>query len=107
MLGLITLRLIILNFWIKRLKPKIIGGYKMQEIIMPSLGEDIEEATISFWHVEPGEHVDKGADIVEVSTDKTTFNVPAPFTGVITEIIALEGESVPVGDVLARMEEEN
>ncbi|MFH1061341.1 MAG: biotin/lipoyl-containing protein [Candidatus Omnitrophota bacterium] len=79
----------------------------MQEIVMPALGEDIEEATISFWHVVPGEHIDKGADIVEITTEKSTFNVPAPCTGVITEIIALEGESIPVGDVLARMEEED
>ncbi|MBU1045183.1 MAG: hypothetical protein KJ915_12390 [Candidatus Omnitrophica bacterium] len=79
----------------------------MQEILMPALGEDIEEATISFWHVEAGEHVAKGADIVEVTTDKSTFNVVAPCTGVITEILCLEGESVAVGEVLARMEEEN
>lgn len=77
----------------------------MQEIVMPVLGDDIEEATISFWHVEAGEHVDKGADIVEITTEKSTFNVQAPCSGVITEIIALEGESVPVGDVLAHMEE--
>ncbi|MBU1087398.1 MAG: hypothetical protein KKD05_07755 [Candidatus Omnitrophica bacterium] len=79
----------------------------MQEVVMPSLGEDIEEATISFWHVEAGEHVEKGADIVEVTTEKSTFNVAAPCAGVITEIISLEGESVAVGEVLARMEEEN
>jgi len=79
----------------------------MYEILMPALGEDFEEGTISFWHVEAGEHIDKGVDIVEVTTEKSTFNVQAPCTGVLTEIIALEGEAVPVGEVLARMEEEN
>jgi len=76
----------------------------MEEVLMPDLGEDLEEATISFWHVEAGEHIDKGADIVEVNTEKSTFNVQAPCTGILTEIIALEGEVVPVGEVLARME---
>ena len=78
----------------------------MQDIVMPDLGEDIEEATISFWHVEAGEHVEKGKDIVEVTTEKANMNIQAPMDGVITEIIAIEGESVGVGEVLARIEED-
>ena len=78
----------------------------MIDIVMPDLGPDIEEAKISFWMVEAGEHVDEGKDIVEVTTEKSTFNIPAPCSGVVTEIIAIEGESVPVGNVLARIEEE-
>ncbi len=79
----------------------------MQEVLMPSLGEDFDEATISFWNVEAGEHVDKDADIVEITTEKSTFSVKAPCSGVVTEIVALEGETVPVGVLLARIEEEN
>ncbi len=78
----------------------------MMDIMLPEMGEDIEEATISFWHVEEGEHVEEGMDLVEVTTDKSTFNIPAPAAGVITELIATEGEIVQVGSVLARMEEE-
>ncbi|MCG2712023.1 MAG: hypothetical protein L6416_06835 [Candidatus Omnitrophica bacterium] len=78
----------------------------MTEIVMPDLGEDFEEATISFWLVEAGEHVDEGKDLVEVTTEKSTFNIPAPCAGVVTELIAIEGESIPVGNVLARIEEE-
>ena len=78
----------------------------MIDIVMPDLGEDIEEAKISFWLVEAGEHVDKGKDIVEITTDKSTFNVQANCSGVVTEVIALEGETVPVGNLLARIEEE-
>jgi len=79
----------------------------MQDIVMPDLGQDVEEATVSFWHVEEGEHVEQGKDIVEITTEKSTFNVQAPCAGVITERIAAEGESVPVGNLLARIEEEN
>ncbi|MDD5746586.1 MAG: hypothetical protein PHO30_04905 [Candidatus Omnitrophica bacterium] len=78
----------------------------MIDIMLPEMGEDIEEATISFWHVEEGEHVEEGMDLVEVTTDKSSFNIPAPAAGVITELIATEGETVQVGNVLARMEEE-
>lgn len=78
----------------------------MVDIVMPDLGEEFEEAAISFWLVEAGEHVDAGKDLVEVTTEKSTFNIPAPCAGVVTEIIAIEGESVPVGNVLARIEEE-
>ncbi|MFH1093793.1 MAG: biotin/lipoyl-containing protein [Candidatus Omnitrophota bacterium] len=79
----------------------------MTDIVMPDLGEDFEEANISFWLVEAGERVEAGKDLVEVTTEKSTFNIPAPCAGVVTELIALEGESVPVGNVLARIEEEN
>ena len=78
----------------------------MVEVVMPDLGEEFEEAKISFWLVEVGEHVDQGKDLVEVTTEKSTFNVPAPCAGVLTEIIAIEGESVPVGNAMARIEEE-
>ncbi len=78
----------------------------MIDIMLPEMGEDIEEATISFWHVEEGEHVEEGVDLVEVTTDKSSFNIPSPAAGVITELIATEGETVQVGSVLARMEEE-
>ncbi|MCK4993521.1 MAG: hypothetical protein KAS13_00565 [Candidatus Omnitrophica bacterium] len=78
----------------------------MIDIVMPDLGEEFEEAIISFWLVETGEHVTEGKDIVEVTTEKATFGVPASCAGVITEILAIEGESVPVGNILARIDEE-
>jgi len=78
----------------------------MMDIVMPDLGPDFEEGNISFWLVEAGEHVNEGKDLVEVTTEKSTFNVPATCAGVVSEIIAIEGETVPVGNVLARIEEE-
>ncbi|MFH1458916.1 MAG: biotin/lipoyl-containing protein [Candidatus Omnitrophota bacterium] len=79
----------------------------MRDILLPDFGPDIEEATISFWHVEEGEHVEAGTNIVEVTTDKSTVNVPSPCAGVITELIAVEGETVTVGNIIARIEEED
>ena len=75
-------------------------------VVMPEIGEDIKEATVSFWHFEEGEHVNEGDDLVEMVTDKATFNVPAPASGVLTEIIANEGETAKVGDTIAVIEEE-
>lgn len=78
----------------------------MKEIYLPDLGENTDEATISYWHCEEGDHVDAGEDVVELTTEKAAFNVQAPCAGIITEIIAAEGTSVQSGDLLAVMEEE-
>ncbi len=79
----------------------------MVEVNLPELGEDIEDATISFWHVEEGEHIVKDADLVEITTDKATFNVPSPVTGILVEVIAHEGENVQVGNLIARIQEDD
>ncbi len=58
------------------------------------------------WHFEEGDEVYEGADLVEMTTDKATFNVPSPITAILAEIVADEGETVEVGEVLAILEEE-
>ncbi|MCP4649437.1 MAG: hypothetical protein GY853_05060 [PVC group bacterium] len=78
----------------------------MKEIVLPEIGDDVEHATISFWHVEEGERVDEGMDLVEINTEKSAFNVPSPCSGVITEVRATEGETVQVGNILAMIQEE-
>ncbi|MFH2137195.1 MAG: biotin/lipoyl-containing protein [Candidatus Omnitrophota bacterium] len=78
----------------------------MLEIVLPDMGEDVDEATISFWHVEAGDHVEVGMDIVEVTTEKSAFTVQSPYSGVIAELRALEGENVQVGNILAMLQEE-
>jgi pyruvate/2-oxoglutarate dehydrogenase complex dihydrolipoamide acyltransferase (E2) component len=75
----------------------------MKKVILPELGEGIEEATISFWHFSKGDRINKGDDLVELTTDKATFNVPAPTSGVIKKILSSEGATVKVGDVLAEL----
>jgi pyruvate/2-oxoglutarate dehydrogenase complex dihydrolipoamide acyltransferase (E2) component len=77
----------------------------MTKVYLPELGEGIEKATISFWYFQEGQEVKEGEDLVEVSTDKATFNVPCPATGTVAEILAQEGDSVNLGEPLAVIEE--
>ncbi len=77
----------------------------MAKVILPELGSDVNEATISYWHFEEGDKIDEGADLVEIATDKATFNVPAPSSGVLTEVFFQEGDVVKVKDVIAVIEE--
>ena len=78
----------------------------MYEVKLPDLGEDGgNEAVVSLWHFEEGDEVHEGDDLVEMSTDKATFNVPSPRTAILSEIVADEGDTVEVGEVLAVLEE--
>lgn len=78
----------------------------MIKVYLPQLGENITKATISYWYFEEGSGVVEGNDIVEIATDKATFNVPAPCTGTLVEIVAHEGDEVQVGEVLGMIEED-
>jgi 2-oxoisovalerate dehydrogenase E2 component (dihydrolipoyl transacylase) len=75
------------------------------EVKLPTLGDDAtDEATISYWLVEEGETVKEGDDLVEMTTDKAAFSLPAPQTGTLLEKIVEEGEEVAVGDVICIIE---
>lgn len=76
------------------------------EVKLPFLAEESPEATVSFWQVDEGDHVNEGDDLVEMSTSKAVFNVPAPASGTVTEIVAQEGQVVKVGEVLCILEED-
>jgi 2-oxoisovalerate dehydrogenase E2 component (dihydrolipoyl transacylase) len=65
------------------------------KVTMPQLGESVAEGTIGKWLKNVGDHVDKYEPIVEVITDKVNAEVPSPFEGILTEILAKEGETVP------------
>lgn len=71
------------------------------EIIVPTLGESVSEATISRWLKNPGESVNADEPVVELETDKVTLEVPAPAAGTLAEIVAAAGATVRTGDVLA------
>jgi 2-oxoglutarate dehydrogenase E2 component (dihydrolipoamide succinyltransferase) len=73
------------------------------EIKVPSLGESITEATVAKWLKRPGEAVAADEPIAELETDKVTLEVPAPASGTLAEILAEEGDNVPVGAVLGRI----
>ena len=75
----------------------------MTEIILPELGEGITEAQVVRWNFKAGERVTLEDDVVELVTDKAVFNVPAPSAGVIGRIFYREGQTAPVGAVLAEM----
>jgi 2-oxoisovalerate dehydrogenase E2 component (dihydrolipoyl transacylase) len=65
------------------------------KVTMPQLGESVAEGTIGKWLKQPGDHVDKYEPLLEVITDKVNAEVPSPFEGVLREILAEEGATVP------------
>jgi pyruvate dehydrogenase E2 component (dihydrolipoamide acetyltransferase) len=71
------------------------------ELKVPTLGMDMEEATIVRWLVEEGAEVQKGDPILEIDTDKTSFEIEAPADGAIRAIRGEVGETLPVGATLA------
>lgn len=73
---------------------------------MPQLGESVTEGTISTWLVQPGDKVNKYDPIAEVMTDKVNAEVPSSFTGVIKELVAQEGDTIEVGDLMCHIEVE-
>ena len=73
----------------------------MAELILPQLGETVTEGTVTRWFKKVGDHVDADEMLLEISTDKVDTELPSPIAGVITEIRVQEGETVPVGAVLA------
>ncbi len=76
----------------------------MTNIILPELGEGITKATIACWHARIGSLVKAGDEIVEVVTDKASFNVESPASGMLKSIIVAEGQDGTVGGVLGVIE---
>ena len=74
------------------------------DIVMPQLGESIAEGTIVKWLVPVGGHVEKDQSLLEVETDKVALDIPSPATGSLAEVLIQEGETVPVGTLLARLD---
>lgn len=76
----------------------------MTNVTLPPLAEGVDKASISFWFRQAGEDVKTGEDLVELVTDKATFNMPSPATGKVKEVLVNEGESAKVGQVIAVIE---
>jgi 2-oxoglutarate dehydrogenase E2 component (dihydrolipoamide succinyltransferase)/2-oxoisovalerate dehydrogenase E2 component (dihydrolipoyl transacylase) len=74
------------------------------DIIMPQLGESISEGTVVKWLVPVGGMIEKDQSLLEVETEKVALEIPSPATGLLSEIVVREGETVPVGTLLARIE---
>ena len=71
------------------------------DVLMPQLGESIAEGTIVRWNKRVGDRVDRDEPLFEVSTDKVDAEVPSPAGGVLAEVRAEAGETVPVDSVVA------
>ena len=75
----------------------------MTDIVVPTLGESVSEATVAKWMKKAGDAVKKDETLVELETDKVSVEVSAPEAGVLSEIVANEGETVTIGALLGRM----
>jgi 2-oxoglutarate dehydrogenase E2 component (dihydrolipoamide succinyltransferase) len=75
------------------------------EIIVPTLGESVSDATVARWIKTTGDIVAADEPVVELETDKVTLEVPAPAAGQISDIVAAEGTVVEVGAILAHLKE--
>jgi 2-oxoglutarate decarboxylase len=78
-------------------------GGKLVDIVAPSAGESVAEATILEWSKAVGDAVEEDETVVEVSTDKVDMELPAPATGTIAEILFEEGATIHPGDILGRI----
>ena len=74
------------------------------DIIMPQLGESIAEGTVVKWLIPVGGMIQKDESLLEVETEKVTLEIPSPATGMLSETIVHEGQTVPVGTLLARID---
>lgn len=73
----------------------------VSDVLMPQMGESIAEGTIVRWIKKVGDSVDRDEPLFEISTDKVDAEIPSPAAGVLTSILAQEGETVPVNSVVA------
>jgi 2-oxoglutarate decarboxylase len=73
------------------------------DVLTPAAGESVTEGTILEWRVKLGEQIAVDDTIVEISTDKVDLELPSPATGTVSEILVEEGDTVTVGQVIARI----
>ena len=76
----------------------------MTDFFMPSMGESVLEGVVINVLVKPGDLISKGQTLLEVETDKVTFDVPAELTGVLIEILVKEGDEIHPGDLLLKVD---
>ena len=71
---------------------------------LPHVGESVVEGTIGKWLKQPGDKLERFEPLVEVITDKVTMEVPSPVSGSLLQILAQEGETIPMGAPIAEVE---
>jgi 2-oxoglutarate dehydrogenase E2 component (dihydrolipoamide succinyltransferase) len=77
------------------------------KIVVPHMGESVVEGTVLKWLKQPGDRVERDEPVVEIGSDKIDVEVPAPAAGRLTQILAQEGETVPVGREVGLIESED
>jgi pyruvate dehydrogenase E2 component (dihydrolipoamide acetyltransferase) len=77
----------------------------MADVVMPRLSDSMEEGTILQWLKQPGDEVSVGEELVEIETDKANMAYESDVAGKLVEIVAAEGETLPIGSVIARIGE--
>ena len=75
----------------------------MAEIVMPRLSDSMEEGTVLRWLKSVGDEVAVGDELVEIETDKANMVYESDLAGTIVEVLAQEGDTLPVGDPIARV----
>src|SRR3954454_11375826 len=73
------------------------------DVTMPRLSDSMEEGTVLKWLVEEGGEVKRGEPLVEIETDKANMTYDADADGVLVEIVAQEGDTLEIGEVIARI----
>ncbi len=76
---------------------------KTIDVVTPAAGESVTEGTILEWRVQVGDAIKADDTIVEISTDKVDVELPSPASGTVSEILVQEGDTVTVGQVIARI----
>src|SRR5271163_2736590 len=75
------------------------------DVVMPQMGESIVEGTLTKWLKKPGEKVERDEPLFEISTDKVDTEIPAPTSGVLSEVLVEEGKTVAISTVVGRITE--
>lgn len=81
--------------------PTVSGN--LVEVVMPKMGESLQEGTVTKWLKKVGQEIERDEMILEISTDKVDTEVPAPVGGILAEIMVKEGETVEVGTPIAKI----
>ena len=79
----------------------------MIDVVMPKMGESITEGTVLEWKKNIGDIIEKDEILLEISTDKVDSEVPSPASGKLLQIIANVNDTIPVGEVIAKIGDSN
>ena len=77
---------------------------ELVDVVLPQMGESVQEGTVLEWHKQVGDEVAEGETLVEISTDKVDAEIPAPVSGVVAEVLAEPDQTVQSGTIVARIQ---